>query len=243
MNTLVCDVVIPVYNEEQQLRDSVLKLRNFLKDNLKIPWQIIIADNGSTDGTLKLAQELGKECPEVKGIHIEQKGRGRALRRVWLESQSDIVSYMDVDLSTDLSAFPPLIGAIVQGYDIAIGSRLSSGAKVKRSLKREIASRVYNIIIKLIHQTHFSDAQCGFKAISRKAAQDLLPLVKDNEWFFDTELLILAGKKGYRIKEIPVKWVEDPGSTVKVLRTAYKDIKGLLRLKFSPALKKRNMKR
>lgn len=233
MNTLICDVVIPVYNEEQQLRDSVIKLRDFLKNNLKIPWQIVIADNGSTDGTLKLALELSKEFPQMKAVHIEQKGRGRALRRVWLESKSDILSYMDVDLSTDLSAFPPLIGAILEGYDIAIGARLSREAQVKRSLKREIASRAYNIIIKLIHQTHFSDAQCGFKAISRKAAQELLPLTLDNEWFFDTELLIQAEKKSYRIKEIPVKWAEDPGSTVKVLKTAYKDIKGLLRLKFS----------
>lgn len=233
---MVCDVVIPVYNEERQLRDSVLKLRNFLKDNLKIPWRIVIADNGSTDGTLKLAQEVGREFPEMQTVHIEQKGRGRALRRVWLETQSDIVSYMDVDLSTDLSAFPPLIGAIIEGNDIAYGSRLSSGARVKRSLKREIASRIYNIIIKLIHQTRFSDAQCGFKAMSRKAAGELLPLVKDNEWFFDTELLILAEKRGYRVKEIPVKWTEDPNSTVKIINTAYKDIKGLIRLKFSPAI-------
>lgn len=240
---MVCDVVIPVFNEQEQLRDSILKLRNFMKDNLKIPWHITVADNGSTDGTLNLARQLGKEYPEVKAIHIEQKGRGRALRRVWLESQSDILSYMDVDLSTDLSAFPPLVGAIIQGYDIAIGSRLSRGAKVKRSLKREITSRAYNIIVKLIHQTKFSDAQCGFKAISRKVAQELLPLTKDNEWFFDTELLILAEKKGYRIKEIPVQWVEDPGSTVKVLKTAYKDIKGLLRLKFSPSLFKNKKKK
>lgn len=230
---MVCDIVIPVYNEETQLSDSILKLRSFLKDNLKITWRIVVADNGSTDGTLKLAQELGKEFPEVKAIHIEQKGRGRALRHVWLDSQSDIVSYMDVDLSTDLSAFPPLINAVIEGYDIAIGSRLLKSAQVKRSMKREFTSRVYNIIIKLIHQTQFSDAQCGFKAISQKAARELLPLTIDNEWFFDTELLILAEKKGYRIKEIPVKWIEDRGSTVKVLRTAYKDIKGLLRLKFS----------
>ncbi len=233
---MLCDVVLPVYNEQEQIRDSVLKLRAFLKENLKIPWQIVVADNGSTDGTLKLARELGQEFPDVKAMHMEQKGRGRALRRVWMESQSDILSYMDIDLSTDLSAFPPLAGAIAEGYDIAIGSRLSRGAKVKRSLKREITSRAYNVIVKIIHQTRFSDAQCGFKAISRLAARDLLPLTKDNEWFFDTELLILAEKKGYRIKEIPVKWIEDPGTTVKVLKTAYKDIKGLLRLKFSPSL-------
>lgn len=239
---MVCDVVIPVYNEEEQLRDSILKLRNFLKDNMQIPWRIVIADNGSTDGTLKVAQQLSQEFPEVKAIHIEQKGRGRALRRVWQESQSDILTYMDVDLSTDLSAFPQLAVSIVDGNDIAIGSRLSREAVVKRSLKREITSRVYNILIKVIHQTRFSDAQCGFKAISREAAQELLPLTKDNEWFFDTELLILAEKKGYRIKEIPVRWIEDPGSTVKVLKTAYKDIKGLLRLKFSPGLFK-NKKR
>lgn len=230
---MICDVVLPVYNEEKQLRDSVLKLRAFLKDNLNTPWRIVIADNGSDDGTLKLARELGKEFPEVSWIHLEQKGRGRALRRAWLESKSDIVSYMDVDLSTDLAAFPALVNAILQGSDIAIGSRLLPQAKVKRSLKREIASRIYNIIIKLLHHTRFSDAQCGFKALIQKAARELVPLVKDNEWFFDTELLILAEKKGYRIEEIPVKWIEDADSKVKVLKTAYKDLKGLFRIKFS----------
>lgn len=237
--TVVCDVVVPVYNEETQLRESILKLRDFLRDNLQTSWQIIIADNGSTDRTLQIAGELAGEFSEIKPFHMEQKGRGRALRRIWLESASDIVSYMDVDLSTDLFAFPLLIEAIAGGSDIAIGSRLSSGSRVERSIKREISSRAYNLIIKLIHQTHFNDAQCGFKAISRKAASELLPLTRDNEWFFDTELLILAEKKGYRIKEIPVKWTEDPGSTVKIFNTAYKDLKGLLRLKFSPELKKK----
>jgi glycosyltransferase involved in cell wall biosynthesis len=228
------DVVIPVYNEEAALPRSVSALRDFLQANLTLPWTIVIADNGSIDGTLAVAQELAAKYPDVTYIHLPEKGRGRALRKAWLESTADIVSYMDVDLSTDLGAFPKLVTAIEEGYDVAIGTRLSSQSQTKRSLKREVISRCYNLFIKAMFFTRFSDAQCGFKALSRKAVQELVPLIENQEWFFDTELLILAEKKGYRIKEIPVEWLEDPDTRVNIRKTVMEDLKGLWRLRFHP---------
>jgi len=201
---------------------------------LSLPWTIVIADNGSIDRTLAVAQDLAAKYPDVTYTHLPEKGRGRALRKAWLESTADIVSYMDVDLSTDLRAFPKLVAAIEEGYDVAIGSRLSSQSQTKRSLKRELISRCYNLLIKAMFFTRFSDAQCGFKALSRKAVQELVPLIVNQEWFFDTELLILAEKKGYRIKEIPVEWIEDPDTRVNIRKTVMEDLKGLWRMRTHP---------
>ena len=231
MRTTV-DVVIPVYNEERQLPRSILILTSFLRENLVNPWRIVIVDNGSTDQTLSVAEMLSQKYSGVTYIHIPQKGRGRALRRAWLESTADIVSYMDVDLSTNLIHFPKLVEAIEEGASIVVGSRLSSGSRTKRSLKREVVSRGYNLLIRSLFLTSFHDAQCGFKALTRSAAQLIVPLVRSNEWFFDSELMIIAAKRGLKIKEIPVEWVEDPDSRVRVLATAWEDIKGLLRLRF-----------
>jgi glycosyltransferase involved in cell wall biosynthesis len=226
------DIVIPVYNEEHVLAESLSTLRKFLAQGFEHEYRIVVADNASTDGTLALAQKLAQKHADVASLHIPQKGRGRALRSAWLTSPADILSYMDVDLSTDLAAFPPLIEAIAsEGYDIAIGSRLSRASDTKRSFKREVTSRSYNVMIKGLFFTRFSDAQCGFKAASRQAVQDLVPLIENNEWFFDTEMLILAEKAGYRIKEIPVRWLEDPDTRVNVPKTVWEDIRGLMRLR------------
>jgi len=228
------DVVVPVYNEEGALARSVAVLRDFLAENLSCRWQIVIADNGSVDGTLAIAKDLSQQYPDVRYIQLELKGRGRALRKAWLESDADVVSYMDVDLSTKLEAFPELIRALDEGYDIAVGSRMMKGSRVKRSLKREITSRGYNLLIKAMFYRSFSDAQCGFKAVRRDVVQELVPLIKDQAWFFDTELLLLAGMKGYRIKDVPVEWVEDEDTRVRIAKTAWEDIKGLLRVRFRP---------
>lgn len=230
------DCVIPVYNEEHVLAQSVATLRDFLKENLSsYSWRIVIADNASTDGTLAVARALSDTHPEVNYIHLDKKGRGRALRAAWGESTAQVLSYMDVDLSTDLSFYPSLIKAVAEeGYDIAIGSRLMLTSQTTRSFRREFISRSYNLLIKAMFFTHFADAQCGFKAISRRAARELLPLVQNQEWFFDTELLILAEQRGYPVKEIPVVWVEDPDTRVKVFKTALEDIRGLLRMRLGP---------
>jgi glycosyltransferase involved in cell wall biosynthesis len=226
------DIVIPVLNEEKALPESVNRLHDFLTNTIKSKWRILIADNGSTDTTPQVCKELAKKYKELSYIRIEQRGRGRALRKAWLESGADIVTYMDVDLSTDLRALPALLRAFDEGYHIAIGTRLSSDAKVHlRSIKREFISRTYNLIIKLLFFTRFQDAQCGFKAMTKATAHRIIPTVMDQGWFFDSELLIIADKNGFKIKEVPVTWTDDPDSRVRVINTAWTDLKGLLRLR------------
>jgi len=236
------DAVIPVYNEETDLEPSVSELRSFLATNLRHDWRIVIADNASTDRTLEIGRELADRHPgEVLCVHLDQKGRGRALRKAWSESDADIVSYMDVDLSTDLGAFPRLIDSLVDSqYDIAIGSRLKAGSEVQRGLKREFISRSYNLLIKILFRNRFSDAQCGFKAVTRRVVREIVPLVKDQAWFFDTELLLLAERMGYKIAEVPVTWADDPDSRVKITRTAWEDLKGLIRVRFSDVGRRRS---
>jgi len=229
------DIVIPVYNEEVALSRSIATLKNFLKEHASFSWRIVIADNASTDKTLDIAKELSEQDTNVTYVHLDLKGRGRALKKAWLESDADIVSYMDVDLSTELEALPLLVNAIEDGYGVAIGSRLIRDSEViGRSLKREITSRGYNLLIKLIFSPKFADAQCGFKAVRIDVVKAIVPYIENNEWFFDTELLLLTTKKGYRIKEIPVKWTDDPDTRVDVVKTAIEDIKGLLRVRFRP---------
>ena len=232
---ITVDVVIPCLNEERALPVCVRRLHAFMSEAMAgYDWSITVADNGSTDGTPEAAGALSAELPEVGCIRLEQRGRGRALRRAWTESRADVVAYMDVDLSTDLAHLPGLVSAIAEeGYDIATGSRLLADSQVVgRTPKREITSRGYSLLFRAMFFTSFRDAQCGFKAASRRAADDLAPLVEDNGWFFDSELLILAEKCGYRIRELPVHWEDDPDSRVRILRTAWEDVKGLLRLKF-----------
>ena len=229
------DVVIPVLNEERALPNCVTSLLEFMGENSPYPFRIVIADNGSTDRTPDVAEiAVSQEHEQVTWSRLEIRGRGRALRKAWLESDADILTYMDVDLSTGLEAFPPMVRAVgEEGFDLAVGSRLMKGSSVeKRAFKREVTSRSYNLIIKAAFFTRFSDAQCGFKAISSRAAQILVPKIMDQGWFFDSELLILAEKGGYRIKDIPVHWVDDPDTRVRVIKTATDDLKGLMRLRF-----------
>ena len=228
------DIVIPVYNEEHSLPRCIGTLVPFCEANLDgYEWRVVIADNGSTDRTNQVADDLRRERPErLRVLHLEKKGRGRALKRAWSESDADIRMYMDVDLSTDLGHLRELIDSVRNGSPVATGSRLKRGARTTRSPKREIISRIYNLIIRSAFWSSFSDAQCGFKAVDRRAAEDLLPLIRDDNWFFDTELLILAQKNGYPIADIPVRWEEDPDTRVKVVATAIEDLRGLARLRF-----------
>ncbi len=228
------DVVIPVYNEERDLGPSVTKLREFLQANCRYQWRIMVADNASKDGTLQIAQELSQRYSgEVTYIHLDAKGRGRALKAAWQASDADVVSYMDVDLSTNLRHFMPMIEPLMKGeYHVATGSRLMPGARVKRQFKREIVSRIYNLIVLAMFPTRrFYDAQCGFKAVSRRIVQELIPHIMDNAWFFDSELLLRSEQNGYRIWEVPVEWIEDMDTRVKIVSTAIEDLKGLWRVR------------
>ena len=227
------EVVLPVHNEEVALADTVHRVTRHL-DTLPWTWQVTIADNASTDGTPLEAHRLAREYPGVRVVTLTEKGRGRALKRVWSESESAVLVYMDVDLSTDLSALMPLVAPLLSGHsDLAIGTRLTRGSTVVRGPRRELVSRGYNALLRSTLRARFSDAQCGFKAIRRPVAQALLPLVEDDTWFFDTELLVLAERTGLRIHEVPVDWVDDPDSRVDVLRTALDDLRGIRRLGWS----------
>src|SRR5215218_8649928 len=227
----VLDVVVPVYNEQAALADSVHRLHRHLQDHFPFAARITIADNASVDDTPRIAAELEAELTDVRVVRLEEKGRGRALHAVWSTSDAPVLAYMDVDLSTDLAALAPLVATLISGHsDLAIGTRLGRGARVVRRPKREIISRCYNLILKGTLAAGFSDAQCGFKAVRADVAARLLPHITDTGWFFDTELLVLAERTGLRIHEVPVDWVDDPDSRVDIVTTAVADLRGIARL-------------
>ena len=225
------EVAMPVHNEEEQLAASVIRLRNFLDESFPLETRIVIVDNASTDDTWAIARHLADALPGVDALHLDRKGRGRALRAAWTRATAPVVAYMDIDLATDLDALLPLIAPLVSGHsDIAIGTRLAPGAHVVRGAQRELLSRGYNRLVRMVLGSSCSDAQCGFKAMRRDVAAELLPLIEDNEWFFDTELLVTAQRLGLRIHEVPVDWTDDLDSRVDVLRTAWMDLRGVGRL-------------
>ena len=225
------DVVIPVYNEERDLAQNVRRLHAYLRDEFPFPARITIADNASTDGTWSVAMRLAAELPNVRSLHLNEKGRGRALAAAWLTSDARVVAYMDVDLSTNLSALLPLVAPVLSGHsDVSIGSRLAPGARVARGIKRELISRAYNMLLRISLGVRFRDAQCGFKALRADVARRLLPQVQNRNWFFDTELLVVAERAGLRIHELEVEWADDPDSRVDIVATAMEDLRGILRL-------------
>lgn len=227
------EITVPVYNEEKELEENILTLYKFCDKNLRdYNWRITIADNASNDNTPIIGTKLAKENPNLEYFRLDQKGRGRAVKMVWAKAQTDLCVYMDLDLSTDLVHLPKILKALTEGYDIAIGSRLAPGAKVEgRTLLREIISRALNFFfIQFFFRTSFTDAQCGFKAVTKRVVSDLIPKILDNDWFFDGELLIVAEKSGFKIYEEPIHWVDNPGSTVRLYSTIIGDIKVIWRL-------------
>ncbi len=228
--TASIDVVVPVHNEERALPGCIEVLGEHLGADRPFNWTITVVDNASTDTTLQVAQELAESMPNLRVLHLDRKGRGLALRTAWGQSDADVVAYMDVDLSTGLDALLPLVAPLVNGHsDLAIGSRLASGSRTVRGGQREMISRCYNAMIRWTHGARFSDAQCGFKAARTDVIRPLLEQVRDDSWFFDTELL-LAEHNGLRVHEVPVDWVEDVDTRVNVIRTATDDIAGLVRV-------------
>ncbi len=226
------DVVVPVYNEETCLVASITELCAYLDRHLPMRWRVVIADNASTDCTWELACQLEAAVPGVGALRLDQKGRGRALKEAWLSSSADVVAYMDVDLSTNLHSFLPLVAPLLSGHSqVAIGNRLMKGSRTTRQWKRELLSRGYNLIIRVLFRPGFSDAQCGFKAVRTDVARQLLLYVEDTTWFFDTELLLLADRVGHRIYEVPVDWIEDLDTRVHLPSTVADDLRGLWRMR------------
>src|SRR5579871_59934 len=225
------EIVVPVFNEIATLSRSIGRLHDYLSGSFPLSARITVADNGSTDGTWEAATRLAAELGSVRAIRLDVRGRGRALDAVWSSSDARVLAYMDVDLSTDLAALLPLVAPLLSGHsDLAIGTRLAHGSRVVRGRKREVISRSYNALLHLVLAARFSDAQCGFKAIRADRARELLPLVRDRAWFFDTELLVLAERRGLRIHEVPVDWIDDPDSRVDIVATASADLRGVVRL-------------
>ncbi len=236
--TAIChdlvDLVIPVYNEARVLERSVGRLAEEMAACRGLRWQIVIANNGSTDDTRAIGRRLAEQLQYVTFLHLDAKGRGRALRKAWSETRAEFSLYMDVDLSTDLAAVTRVVRALREGADLVTGSRLHPQSQITRCLKREILSRGYNALIRRVLRTRtFDDAQCGFKGVRIETVRRLLPLVKNQEWFFDTELLVLAEYAGLTIRSLPITWVEDRDSRVNVPRTIWQDLKGLARLRLS----------
>ena len=231
MSSPLLEVAIPVFNEQADLEPNLRRLRSYLDRRFPLPTLVTIADNASTDDTWGEARRLERELPGIRAVHLDQKGRGRAVKQVWARSDAPVVAYMDVDLATGLDALLPLVAPLLSGHaEVAIGSRLAVGARVVRGPKREVISRGYNLLLRGVLGTGFSDAQCGFKAIRTDVARALIPMVEDNGWFFDTELLVLAERLGLRIHEVAVDWVDDPDSRVDIVKTARADLEGVWRL-------------
>lgn len=234
--TLVLDVVVPCYNEEATLDRHVCRLHSYLTAHFLQPWRITIADNASTDRTASVADDLAARLRGVIAVHLPVKGRGFALKAVWSASPAEVLVYVDEDLSTDLAALAPLIAPLLSAHsDVAIGTRLSGSSRVLRGDKREFISRGYNLLLRAVFSVGFSDAQCGFKAIRKPVADRLLPLVEDDAWFFDTELLILAERAGLRVHEVPVDWMDDTNSSVDIRSTVAQDLRGMCRVGWSLA--------
>lgn len=232
MGNHIVEIVLPVYNEEEVIEDSVVRLQRFLSKHCEIPWQITIFSNGSTDRTVEIGTLLSKRFSRVNFRHINEKGKAKTYKLAWPSSKASIVGFMDADLSTELEAIPKCIEAIKNGADIAIGDRHSSAALIDRSLKRTILSRGYNVLIWLLFpRTRIRDAHCGFKFLRKSVACSLLPHLKDDCWFFDTELLMLAEQAGYKIEQIPVLWVERKASKVKIIRVVTDYFFNLLKLR------------
>ncbi|MCJ1714313.1 bifunctional glycosyltransferase family 2/GtrA family protein [Curtobacterium sp. VKM Ac-2922] len=229
--TLDIDIVVPCYNEQDTLAAHVRRLHTFCRATFPQRWRITIADNASTDDTARIADDLAAMLPEVHAVHLPEKGRGRALKAVWGASPARVLVYVDEDLSTDLAALEPLVAPLLSGHsDLAIGTRLAGSSRVVRGGKREFISRSYNLLLRTTMGVSFSDAQCGFKAITRQAAEHVLPLCEDDAWFFDTEMLVLAEHAGLRVHEVPVDWIDDVNSSVDIASTATEDLRGMWRV-------------
>ncbi|MGQ9624386.1 MAG: dolichyl-phosphate beta-glucosyltransferase [Candidatus Bathycorpusculaceae bacterium] len=223
-------LVFPAYNEAEKLEKAVEEALNVLK-GCACSYEIIIAEDRSTDGTDKIASELSKKYPYVKHVHSDKRlGRGAALKRAFANSKGEILFFMDVDLATNIRHMETLVKSVKGGYDVAIGSRMLPESRVKRTPSRKIASKMYNLIVRLLLSSKISDHQCGFKAFNRKTFLPILEETKATHWFWDTEILIRASRKGYKIKEIPVEWKSGKDTKVHLLKDSL--IMGWQALKF-----------
>jgi glycosyltransferase involved in cell wall biosynthesis len=236
---MLIEFCLPIYNEEKIMEKNILELLNYLqKQDFPFFWKIILIINGSSDSSSEIADKLTTLYPQsINFINIPEPGRGQALKKYWLRSSADILCYMDIDLAVSLDNIKDLIQPLSgDNYDMAIGSRLMVGSQIKRSFIRELSSQSYNLLSRLILRHHFSDMQCGFKAIKKEVFKFIAPYVKDDKWFFDTEMIILTKIIKGKIKEVPVNWQENRydmrQSKVNLIRDSLKFIKNLIKFRY-----------
>jgi len=234
---MLIEFCIPAYNEEKILAKNALKLWTYLKNQKNnFDWKIVLLINGSSDNSESIANDLAEKYPEIHSEIVKMPGRGQALKIYFLKSAADIIAYMDADLAVSLDNIPDLINPLINDdYDLSIGSRLLSESKIERSFIRELSSRTYNFLSRLVLGHHFSDMQCGFKAIKKETFVKIAPNIEDKKWFFDTELIAFANHYNYKIKEVPVDWqenrYEERTSKVKIIKDSLKFLKNLIKLK------------
>ena len=236
MKKISVDIILPVYygniNElEESIKKQISVYPILLKD---YNWRIIISINGqNADDIIKLSRKLCKKYKNLKHFYTNIPGKGSGVINGWLKSKAEIRAYMDIDLSVDLRCLPSLIKKIQDGYDVSIGSRYLKESKVNRSFKRKIISIFYHLFLQqIILGTKYKDAQCGFKAINKKVTEQILPIVKDKEWFFESEMLYLAQRKGMKIIEIPVIWKEGRFSSLNLLKVIPEFFSKMIEVRF-----------
>jgi len=229
-------LAVPAYNEEKILLNSIKELHDYMSKNIDHDWTILVVDNGSTDRTKEISDNLAKMLPNVTSVHLEKRGKGRAIRYAWTNSKADIYAFCDADLATDVRNLKELFNSIIAGNDLVVGSRYIEESDSRRAFARWLVSMIYVFCVKMLFKTSIHDFQCGFKALDNKIIKEILPQIKDDEWFFDTELILLAEyHKKYRIKELPVKWREKRGkdSRIKIFKDGINHLKNLIRLRLS----------
>lgn len=228
------EITIPVLNEEKTIKLKINEMINFVENNISnVTVKFIIADNGSTDATERYSLELVDKFENLEYIKLPEKGVGLALRTSWLKSSADYVGYMDLDIATDLEALKIVTSEMEKNTKIINGSRLlKDSIVINRTLLRELSSRVFNMILKLVLKVKFTDGMCGFKFLDRKIAQELIETGIDTKgWFFSTEIMVKGSWKNIEIKEIPVKWTDDRNSKVKIFSLSLNYLKSIFKLK------------
>ena len=234
---MLIDFILPCYNEEQILEKNSLKLLKFLNNqNYNFNWRISLVLNGITDNSIIIAKDLKKQSSKIDFFIIKEKAKGRALKTYLNHSSADFLIYMDVDLAVSLENINALLkNLLINNYDLVIGSRLLPESKTNRSFFRELSSRIYILLSQIILRHKFSDLQCGFKGMTKNLFLNISKYIEDENWFFDTELLIFSNFLNYKIKEIPIDWAENRYekrvSKINILSDSLIFIKNLLKLK------------
>ena len=240
VSPLQISVVLPAYNEVDYLQPAVEKTIKALR-GFSDSYEIIIAEDGSTDGTAQRAEELSQENVSVRHIHREKRlGRGTALNNAFKQSRGQVLVYMDLDLATSLTYLKPLVEAItVEGYDFATGSRMLPESKAERTFSRSLSSKTYNFLVRHMLGSKLHDHQCGFKAFKREPLLELLDKVEATHWFWDTEILVRAHREGFKIKEIAVEWKSGRGTKVNLLKDSWNMFRQIMGLWWKLKVKKK----